>query len=204
MKKEEIINALIKIFKAGISFEYIGDFYCKFRYIGLLFKVNYEHISVERYVDQYTLGSSEFTSHIEKSIKKYGTMITDNYFLSEKFKKDQEMSHKLCDEYIMRLKLKDGRILPIEKGSLIALDDRGETLEVNVEDVDSVITDGINWEQRRYEIAKEMLHAIYIDDGNAERDDDSDLNFEFKSLQGSAREAVRFADALIEELKKAK
>lgn len=131
-------------------------------------------------------------------------MITDNYFLSEKFKKDQEMSYKLCDEYIMRLKLKDGRILPIEKGSLIALDDRGETLEVNVEDVDSVITDGINWEQRRYEIAKEMLHAIYIDDGNAERDDDSDLNFEFKSLQGSAREAVRFADALIEELKKAK
>ena len=129
-------------------------------------------------------------------------MITDNYFLSEKFKKDQEMSYKLCDEYIMRLKLKDGRILPIEKGSLIALDDRGETLEVNVEDVDSVITDGINWEQRRYEIAKEMLHAIYIDDGNAERDDDSDLNFEFKSLQGSAREAVRFADALIEELKK--
>lgn len=87
-------------------------------------------------------------------------MITDNYFLSEKFKKDQEMSHKLCD--------------------------------------------GINWEQRRYEIAKEMLHAIYIDDGNAERDDDSDLNFEFKSIQGSAREAVRFADALIEELKKAK
>lgn len=129
-------------------------------------------------------------------------MITDNYFLSEKFKKDQEMSYKLCDEYIMRLKLKDGRILPIEKGSMIALDDRGETLEVNVEDVDSVITDGINWEQRRYEIAKEMLHAIYIDDGNAERDDDSDLNFEFKSLQGSAREAVRFADALIEELKK--
>lgn len=70
MKKEEIINALIKIFKAGISFEYIGDFYCKFKYIGLLFKVNYEHISVERYVDQYTLGSSEFTSHIENQLKK--------------------------------------------------------------------------------------------------------------------------------------
>lgn len=104
----------------------------------------------------------------------------------------------------MKVKLKDGRILPIEEGSLIALDDHGETLEVKVEDVDSVITDSINWEQRRYEIAKKMLHAIYIDDGNAERDDDSDLNFEFKSLQGSAREAVRFADALIEELKKGK
>lgn len=60
----------------------------------------------------------------------------------------------------------------------------------------------INWEQRRYEIAKEMLAAIYIDDGNAERADDSNLEFEFKTLQGSAREAVRFADALIEELKK--
>ena len=60
----------------------------------------------------------------------------------------------------------------------------------------------INWEQRRYKIAKEMLAAIYLDDGNAERADDSELGFEFKSLQGSAREAVRFADALIEELKK--
>lgn len=60
----------------------------------------------------------------------------------------------------------------------------------------------INWEQRRYEIAKEMLAAIYLDDGNAERADDSDLGFEFKSRQGSAREAVRFADALIEELRK--
>ncbi len=60
----------------------------------------------------------------------------------------------------------------------------------------------INWEQRRYEIAKEMLAAIYLDDGNAERADDSNLEFEFKTLQGSAREAVRFADALIEELKK--
>lgn len=59
----------------------------------------------------------------------------------------------------------------------------------------------IDWEQRRYEIAKEMLHAIYLDDGNAERQDNSKLGFEFKSLQGSAKEAVRFADALIAELK---
>lgn len=60
----------------------------------------------------------------------------------------------------------------------------------------------IDWEQRRYEIAKEMLAAIYLDDGNAERADDSESGFEFKSLQDSAREAVKFADALIEELKK--
>lgn len=60
----------------------------------------------------------------------------------------------------------------------------------------------IDWEQRRYEIAKEMLAAIYLDDGNAERADDSESGFEFKSLQDSAREAIKFADALIEELKK--
>lgn len=67
---------------------------------------------------------------------------------------------------------------------------------------DSISKDNIDWEQRRYEIAKEMLHAIYIDDRNAEREDDSGLPFEFKTLGNSAKEAVRFADALIEELKK--
>ena len=60
----------------------------------------------------------------------------------------------------------------------------------------------IDWEQRRYEIAKTMMHAIYLDDGNAERADKSGLGFEYKDFQGSAKEAVRFADALIAELKK--
>ena len=58
------------------------------------------------------------------------------------------------------------------------------------------------WQQRRYEIAKDMLPAIYVEDGQAKRADHSDLGFEYKSLQGSAKEAVRFADALIEELKR--
>ena len=31
----------------------------------------------------------------------------------------------------------------------------------------------LNWEQRRYEIAKTMLPAIYTDDGNAARADHS-------------------------------
>ena len=59
-----------------------------------------------------------------------------------------------------------------------------------------------DWEQRRYEIAKTMMHAIYLDDGNAERADKSGLGFEYKDFQSSAKEAVRFADALIAELKK--
>lgn len=63
-------------------------------------------------------------------------------------------------------------------------------------------TGQVDWEQRRYEIAKDMLCTIYIDDGNEQRSSDPSLGFEYKSLQGSAREALRYADALIEELKK--
>ena len=70
------------------------------------------------------------------------------------------------------------------------------------EDVEEAPDTDINWERRRYEIAKTMLHAIYLDNGNAERADKSDLGFEYKDLQRSAKEAIRFADALIVELKK--
>lgn len=62
----------------------------------------------------------------------------------------------------------------------------------------------IDWETRRYKIAKAMLPAIYLDDGQAERADDTDSCFEYKSVQSCARDAVRFADALIKELKKRK
>lgn len=61
----------------------------------------------------------------------------------------------------------------------------------------------IDWEQRRYEIAKNMLCTIYIDDGNEQRCvDPKEVWFEYKNPEGSAREALRYADALIEELKK--
>lgn len=55
----------------------------------------------------------------------------------------------------------------------------------------------VNWEQRRYDIAKTMLPAIYTDDGNAARADHSPINgFEYKTLEGCCREAIRFADTL--------
>ena len=53
----------------------------------------------------------------------------------------------------------------------------------------------IDWEQRRYEIAKEMLPVIYYDDKPQEGED-------YLTLQQAANEAVRYADALITELKK--
>ena len=53
----------------------------------------------------------------------------------------------------------------------------------------------IDWEQRRYEIAKEMLPVIYYDDKPQEGED-------YLTLNQAAHEAVRYADALITELKK--
>ena len=53
----------------------------------------------------------------------------------------------------------------------------------------------IDWEQRRYEIAKEMLPVIYHDDKPQEGED-------YLTLNQAANEAVRYADALINELKK--
>lgn len=61
---------------------------------------------------------------------------------------------------------------------------------------------GIDWEQRRYEIAKDMLCAIYMDEGNEKRSTNPGIEFEYQSLEGSAREAIRYANVLIEELKK--
>ena len=61
---------------------------------------------------------------------------------------------------------------------------------------------GIDWEQRRYEIAKDMLCAIYRDEGNERRSIDPGIEFEYQNLESNAREAVRYANVLIEELKK--
>lgn len=53
----------------------------------------------------------------------------------------------------------------------------------------------INWEQRRYEIAKVMLSAVF----------ESKDSYGYRiTLKEAATEAVSYADALIEELKKTK
>lgn len=59
----------------------------------------------------------------------------------------------------------------------------------------------IDWEQRRYEIAKDMLKAIYIDEGNESRASQT-IEFEYQDMNSCAYEAIRWADVLIEELKK--
>lgn len=102
----------------------------------------------------------------------------------------------------MKAKIKEtGEIVEVENlyddGTALV----GDTLyKVSELDFDSVI----DWGTRRYEIAKAMIPVIYLDDGQAERADDSNLGFEYKSDRHCAKEAVDFADALIEELKKRK
>lgn len=90
----------------------------------------------------------------------------------------------------MNVKLKDGRILPIEENSLIALNDNGETLEVNVDEIESFECDGIDWETRRYEIAKAAIQGIL---SNSSIDD---------TIENYVNVSVKLADALIAELKK--
>ena len=102
---------------------------------------------------------------------------------------------------------KTGEIINIADYAKVTLDkcdSWGNPIELGFDEVEILQepTSAIDWGQRRYEIAKTILHAIYIDDGNAERADTSGLGFEYKDLKGSAQEAVRFADALIAELKK--
>lgn len=53
----------------------------------------------------------------------------------------------------------------------------------------------IDWEQRRYEIAKEILPVIYSYDNPQEGED-------YLTLQQATNEAARYAEALIKELKK--
>lgn len=53
----------------------------------------------------------------------------------------------------------------------------------------------IDWEQRRYEIAKEMLAVIYCDDKPQDGED-------YLTLKQAAHEAVIYAESLIAELKK--
>ena len=53
----------------------------------------------------------------------------------------------------------------------------------------------IDWEQRRYEIAKEMMPVLY-------RQGIEDLKYGFRFREEIVDDAVNFADMLIEKLKK--
>lgn len=61
----------------------------------------------------------------------------------------------------------------------------------------------INWEKRRYEIAKAMIPYIYIEDRNRGLSTHINTrdNYIYKDAKDCAEDAVRYADALIEVLK---
>lgn len=68
--------------------------------------------------------------------------------------------------------------------------------KITMEEFTKLCAEPIDWEQRRYEIAKDAF--ILLCDIES-REDYRTFN---GSLKGVAEEAVRWADALIDELKK--
>ena len=47
-----------------------------------------------------------------------------------------------------------------------------------------------------------MLSVMYIDEGQESRKGNHNIDFEYQDMNSCASEAVRWADALIEELKR--
>lgn len=68
-----------------------------------------------------------------------------------------------------------------------------ENLKVRQESEDEKVNDNIDWEQRRYEISK-YIFAAFMSNSNS-----SVFGY---SKEKQAKDAVEYADALIEELKK--
>lgn len=99
---------------------------------------------------------------------------------------------------MVKIKLKDGRTLPIEKNSVIALDNNGETLEVSAEEIESFETSDIDWEKRRYELAKEYSKEF------VKLQHYKGLSENGLSNPKVIEWSVELADSLIEELKKNK
>lgn len=64
----------------------------------------------------------------------------------------------------MKVKLKDGRILPIEEKSLIALNDNGQTVEVPIEDIESLENSSIDWMSVRKDIAMILVGKENLSD----------------------------------------
>lgn len=118
----------------------------------------------------------------------------------------------------MKAKLKKtGEIINIAEYDMVKLDkcdSYGNPIEIPYEDVEQFYDDkgvplgmpivfpsviesnfSIDWEQRRYEIAKDMIAAFMSN---------SCSNVFGGSRETQAKDAVEYADALIEELKKGK
>lgn len=104
----------------------------------------------------------------------------------------------------MKARIKEtGEIINIAEYARVALDkcdSYGDPIEMSFEDVEILQdkSDDIDWEQRRYEIAKEMMPLMCQ---SFKHFAESDVGDRF-SKEDCAYHAVRYADALIEELKK--
>lgn len=96
---------------------------------------------------------------------------------------------------------KTGERLPFAEDSLVCGVRNGEEVEFCISDIELVGEQiEIDWEQRRYEIAKEMLSSCAISVNSSQKDWMNGKTYQ----EASAILAINYADAIIEELKKKK
>ena len=94
---------------------------------------------------------------------------------------------------------KTGERLPFAEDSLVCGVRNGEEVEFCISDIELVNEQmEIDWEQRRYEIAREMLSSSAISVNASQKEWMNGKTWQ----EASAILAVMYADALVEELKK--
>lgn len=103
---------------------------------------------------------------------------------------------------------KTGEIINIANYAKVTLDqcdNWGNPIELGFDEVEILQepTSGIDWEQRRYEIANNCINGILGNDEMVDLANDAGLKRNCRDIPTNvAKMAVAFADALIAELKK--
>lgn len=68
-EREDIVNALIRIFTGNVNFIYIGDCWVKFKYDDRIFRVKYNSLLTEECIDKFTLQSNDYTEILQEKLK---------------------------------------------------------------------------------------------------------------------------------------
>lgn len=68
-EREDVVNALIKIYEGKLKFIYIGDCWVKFKYDDRIFRVKYVNLFTEECIDKFTLQSNDYTEILQEKLK---------------------------------------------------------------------------------------------------------------------------------------
>mgnify|MGYP001777710479 CR=1 FL=1 len=68
-EREDVVNALIKIYEGKVKFIYIGDCWVKFKYDDRMFRVKYNTLLTEECIDKFILQSDDYTEILQEKLK---------------------------------------------------------------------------------------------------------------------------------------